>query len=47
MDRTIHVSVVVPVYNEEGNIDELLKRCAVACESLEKPFEIVPCGRRQ
>ena len=41
MDRTVHVSVVVPVFNEEGNLNELTRRCAAACESLGKPFEIV------
>jgi len=35
------ISVVVPLYNEEGNVRELHKRILDACEKLGKPFEII------
>lgn len=35
------MSVVVPLYNEEGNVRELHKRIAEACRQLEKSFEII------
>ena len=35
------VSVVIPVFNEDGNLDALIARCAVACEKLERPYEII------
>ena len=35
------VSVVIPVFNEEGNLDVLVSRCAAACGKLERPFEII------
>jgi len=34
-------SVVVPVYNEEDNLPELLQRLLASCRSLKRPFEIV------
>ena len=36
-----HLSVVVPLYNEEGNVEELHKKIVEACRALGKPFEIV------
>lgn len=36
-----YLSVVVPLYNEEGNVVELHRRIAEACQKLGKPFEIV------
>lgn len=35
------VSIVVPVYNEEAVIDELIRRCLAACESLGEDFELI------
>lgn len=35
------VSVVIPVYNEEGNLPELITRTLTACESLNSTFEII------
>jgi glycosyltransferase involved in cell wall biosynthesis len=35
------ISVVVPLYNEEGNVKELHRRILEACQKLNKPFEII------
>ena len=35
------LSVVIPVYNEEQNLDELIARTLKACENTGKSFEIV------
>lgn len=35
------VSVVIPVYNEQESLPELLRRTTAACESLGRPYEIV------
>ena len=35
------VSVIVPLYNEEGNVVELHQKTVSACEKLGKPFEII------
>ena len=35
------VSVVIPVFNEEATLDELIKRCLAACDKIERPYEIV------
>lgn len=35
------ISVVVPLYNEEGNVRELHKKILEACQKLEKSFEII------
>lgn len=34
-------SVVIPVFNEAANLDELLRRCLAACRAVGKPFELV------
>ena len=36
-----YVSVVVPVFNEEGCLQELIDRTVKACEETKKKFEIV------
>jgi len=36
-----YLSAVVPLYNEEGNVQELHKRIAEACRKLGKTFEII------
>jgi undecaprenyl-phosphate 4-deoxy-4-formamido-L-arabinose transferase len=35
------VSLVIPVFNEEKNLEELISRCIKVCTSMKKPFEIV------
>jgi undecaprenyl-phosphate 4-deoxy-4-formamido-L-arabinose transferase len=35
------VSVVIPVYNEEPNLPELVTRCLRACADMGNPFEII------
>jgi len=41
MDNKPYLSVVVPLYNEEGNARELHKRIKDACQNLGKSFEII------
>lgn len=41
MDGKPYVSVVVPLYNEEGNVKELHKQVLAACQVLGKSFEII------
>ncbi|HRY27850.1 MAG TPA: glycosyltransferase family 2 protein [Candidatus Moranbacteria bacterium] len=41
MDGKPHISVVVPLYNEEGNVKELHKQILAACQALGKSFEII------
>lgn len=35
------VSVVIPVYNEEHNLEELVRRCLAACSQMKRPFEVI------
>jgi len=37
----IHVSIVVPVYNEEANVAELLRRLVGAAQTVGKPTELI------
>lgn len=41
MNQNPFISVVVPLYNEEGNVKELHRRILEACQKLEKAFEII------
>ncbi|HEX7586656.1 MAG TPA: glycosyltransferase family 2 protein, partial [Patescibacteria group bacterium] len=41
MDTKPYLSVVVPLYNEEGNVKELHRRIKDACQNLGKNFEII------
>ena len=41
MDNAIAISIVIPVFNEEDNLDELVRRCLEACRGIGKPFEII------
>ena len=41
LSGTPDVSLVIPVFNEERNLPELIRRCLQACGSIGKPFEIV------
>jgi len=35
------VSVIIPVFNEEQNLSELIRRCLNVCKSFDRPFEII------
>ena len=35
------VSIVIPVFNEEDNLEELVKRCLRTCKGLNRDFEII------
>ena len=35
------ISVVIPVYNEEGNLPELLRRTLESCRAMQRPFELI------
>ncbi len=35
------VSLVIPVFNEEENLDELIRRCLETCRTIGKRFEII------
>jgi undecaprenyl-phosphate 4-deoxy-4-formamido-L-arabinose transferase len=35
------ISVVIPVFNEEKNLPELVRRCLEACRSMGLPFELI------
>jgi len=36
-----YVSVVVPLFNEEGNVGELHEKIVSACKKIKKPFEVI------
>jgi len=38
---TLHLSLVIPVFNEEANLPELIERCLKVCEGLGRSFEII------
>ena len=40
-ERKLDVSVVIPVYNEEQNLDVLLGRCVHVCSEMGRTFEII------
>jgi len=39
--QSIDISVVVPVYNEEGNVQELHRRIIAACQKIGKSYEVI------
>lgn len=41
MGDSVFISVVIPVFNESANLDELIKRCLKACGKTGEPFEII------
>ena len=41
MSFTSLVSIVIPVFNEDGNLEELIKRCLKVCRNLDKSFELI------
>lgn len=40
-DPDTGLSLVIPVFNEEANLDELVKRCLDVCNKTEKRYEII------
>jgi len=40
-EDTLSVSLVIPVFNEEKNLGELISRCLKTCDDLGKSFEII------
>ena len=40
-ENKISISVVVPLYNEEGNVEKLHQKILDACQKLEETFEII------
>lgn len=41
MNSNIEFSVVIPVFNEEANLPDLVKRCLAACDSAKSAYEII------
>lgn len=41
MNEFNSVSIVIPVFNEEQNLEELVRRCLEVCNSMVNPFEII------
>ncbi len=41
MSRTDLISVVIPVFNEQQNLRELIDRCTRTCSGLARPYEII------
>jgi len=41
MSSLSSVSVVIPVFNEEANLGELIQRTLSVCRSMKRPFEII------
>ena len=41
MENKLEISVVIPVFNEEGNLDELVDRCLKSCRGIKRSFEII------
>jgi undecaprenyl-phosphate 4-deoxy-4-formamido-L-arabinose transferase len=41
MSAPLSLSVVIPVLNEESNLDELIRRCMETCGRMGRPFEIL------
>ena len=39
--RGVSVSLVIPVFNEEENLSQLIRRCLTVCEDMAVPFEVV------
>ena len=40
-DSRSRISIVIPVYNEEENFEELLRRCLDSCVRMNRPFEVI------
>jgi undecaprenyl-phosphate 4-deoxy-4-formamido-L-arabinose transferase len=39
--KGVSISLVIPVFNEEENLEELVCRCLAVCGKIGKPFEII------
>ena len=35
------LSIVIPVFNEEENLEELIERCLTVCDRIGRPYEII------
>jgi len=40
-NQTKWLSLVIPVFNEEANLDELVQRCLNTCNQIDKDYEII------
>lgn len=40
-EKKVDLSIVVPIYNEEGNVKDLHKKIIKACDVLEKSYEVI------
>ena len=38
---TLELSIVIPVYNEEPNLPEMIRRTLAACEEMKRSYEII------
>jgi len=41
MNESLSLSVVIPVFNEDANLEELIRRCLDTCGKTKKAFEII------
>jgi glycosyltransferase involved in cell wall biosynthesis len=41
VDKKVVVSVVIPVFNEQGNLEGLIKRCIATCDTMALPYEVI------
>ncbi len=41
MNHTNLISIVVPVFNEQENLKEFIRRCTESCDRMERPFELI------
>src|SRR5512135_1138830 len=41
MEKTVYLSIVIPVYNEESNLERLITRLYPVMQAIGKPFEII------
>jgi undecaprenyl-phosphate 4-deoxy-4-formamido-L-arabinose transferase len=39
--KSLYLSLVIPVYNEESNLKELIARCMQVCSGINKLFEVI------
>ena len=39
--NSVYLSLVIPVYNEEVNLTELVTRCRKTCADIGKSYEVV------
>jgi len=41
MEKTVYISIIIPVFNEESNLDRLVARLYPVMREIGKPFEII------